>query len=364
MLEQMRGTALWDNAESWQDGQNGAPRRPVATRSPYLTRAMPNGAAPYETASAFNGVQPAMTPATTGAPGALSRYKTIGDIYGKITTQSTPQGTGYQGSQWLDNDALAELRGMSKPDRAAWLNSVLATIGKDSMESGTPENAYRQMLASNLYQSLGADSPFYALEADAPAGGATATPGKVQGTTTDGSAATPPGGYPNPFAGSTGAPGTVGAGGQLESAITQALMGGFAGNPYLSNAIQSMFGRMSGQIDDAYDERDRQLQTELARTGILDSTFGKSKQRGLNVDRRTAKIDLGDRLLENMGTSMSSERRGNISDALSFLGLQDNRFRDARDFDFNKSLAIDDREFRNSQAWQQFLAQLLGYGTA
>jgi hypothetical protein len=104
-------------------------------------------------------------------------------------------------------------------------------------------------------------------------------------------------------------------GGQLE----QALMGQLQ-NPssFNQDAVQQMFNRLSGQIDDEYTQKDRLLGEDMARRGLSESSIRGGRMADLNVQKRSAKTELGDRLLERMAQTGSADRQAAISQAMGY----------------------------------------------
>lgn len=104
-------------------------------------------------------------------------------------------------------------------------------------------------------------------------------------------------------------------GNQLETALAGQLQ-----NPssFNSDAVQSMFSRLSGQIDDEYTQKDRYLQEDMAKRGLAESSIRGGRMADLNVEKRSAKTELADRLLERMAQTGSADTRAAIQQAMGY----------------------------------------------
>lgn len=181
----------------------------------------------------------------------------------------------------------------------------------------------------------------------------------------------------NPFLqpGAPPMPGGPPGGGRdaLQQAILTAL-----GTPsrYDADAVQQSFSRLSADIDDDYDARNRDAAVDLARRGVSDSTIAGDRYRDSNLARRTAKQGLASELLDRQAQTYGSDRSAAIADALGYG--QYTRAGSQQDFDNNIRSEAFDREgdqaefgaslqsaqfnAQQDQAYQQWLMAVLGLG--
>lgn len=137
-------------------------------------------------------------------------------------------------------------------------------------------------------------------------------------------------------------------GGGLDSQLQSAISGQLQ-NPSMFNqqAVQDMYNRLSGQIDDEYSVRNQRLEEDMARRGLADSSIRGGRLADLNVEKRSAKTELGDRLLERMATTGGADRNAAISQAMGYGGQQ-----------FSQGLqGYQANQGANQQNFQQDLAQ-------
>lgn len=130
---------------------------------------------------------------------------------------------------------------------------------------------------------------------------------------------------------------------QLEQMISQML-----GSPsaYGSDAVQSSFNRLSGQIDDDFTQQTRSLEENMAQRGLSDSSIRGGKMQDLNVAKRSARTELADRLVERQAETQSADTSRAIAQAMGY-GSQS----------FNQGLGtFNANQGANSQNFQQDLA--------
>lgn len=113
--------------------------------------------------------------------------------------------------------------------------------------------------------------------------------------------------------------GSTPVGGALQQSILDAL-----GNPsrFGAKEAQDMFGRLSGQIDDEYTLKGRQVDEQMAARGFYDSTMAGGQLHDLNVGRRSAKTDLAQRIAESQAQTYGQDRASAIQQALGFMNQE------------------------------------------
>lgn len=115
------------------------------------------------------------------------------------------------------------------------------------------------------------------------------------------------------------APDTGGLQGQLSGAISGQLSNP---NRYNQDAIRSEFERMSGQIDDQFSQKNTLLEEDMARRGLSDSSIRGGRLADLNVEKRSSRTELADRLLEKMAATGSADMNNAISQGLGYGNQQ------------------------------------------
>jgi len=86
---------------------------------------------------------------------------------------------------------------------------------------------------------------------------------------------------------------------------------------YTDELFQQKLRRGGEELDDQFTMRNRLLKEEMARRGLGDSSIYGGRSRDLNVERRTAGVDLMERLAEEQARAMQEGRTQAIG-----LGLQ------------------------------------------
>lgn len=86
------------------------------------------------------------------------------------------------------------------------------------------------------------------------------------------------------------------------------------GNPsaYGTPEVQQTYDRLGGQIDDQYALQGQNINEELARRGLSASTEYGGRMKDLNVTRRSAKVDLADRLAQEQAQGYAAARSAAI----------------------------------------------------
>lgn len=103
-------------------------------------------------------------------------------------------------------------------------------------------------------------------------------------------------------------------------------------------AVQGAFDRMSREIDEQYDQKQVGVNEEMARRGIFDSNIAGDRMRHTNLQRRDAKSQMGDRLLERLAEDEARDR----NDAFD----RESRSDDAR---FRRERASVDDRYRDQE---------------
>lgn len=118
-------------------------------------------------------------------------------------------------------------------------------------------------------------------------------------------------------------PVTATGGSGLNNALLSQVMASLgAPSSYGSDAVQQTFGRLSGQIDDDFTQRERLLEEDMARRGLADSSIRGGRLQDLNVGRRSARTELADRLIEQQAQTQSSDTARAIAQAMGLQGQQ------------------------------------------
>ena len=123
-----------------------------------------------------------------------------------------------------------------------------------------------------------------------------------------------------------------GAGGDFRPEAEKALRELLA-NPtgFTDEMFQKNYNRLAGQIDDEYAINQQDVQTEMARRGLSDSTINAGRLNDLNIGKRSAKTELADRTLYEMGQALTQGKQnatgqaigyGNTQNAQAMEGLQ------------------------------------------
>lgn len=163
---------------------------------------------------------------------------------------------------------------------------------------------------------------------------------------------TPPAGGPLPGAPAGGSYGGYsGGGGAINSELSR-----FASESlrtpsgFDDAAMKSAFDRMAMGIDDDFNQRETGVNEEMARRGFYDSTLAGGRLWDTNVGRRSAKVDLGERLATERARAYSTDRSAAFAQALGLQRQQsDDSFRGAelgekgRQFDAGYGLDVFDR---------------------
>jgi hypothetical protein len=134
------------------------------------------------------------------------------------------------------------------------------------------------------------------------------------------------------------------------SNVTQALQQLLA-NPssYNTDAVMGTYGRLAGQIDDEFNQRNVGINEEMARRGIFDSSIAGGRLGDSNVARRSAQVELADRLAQQQAEKMDEARRGAIGLGLTDQGQRfDQSSRDA-DISLRSQLGLGDLGLRRDQ---------------
>lgn len=240
----------------------------------------------------------------------------------------------------FDPEVKNWLNGLSPDERSQWVTQMVQAIpgavktdlndgqGTYSNDGSDIPLSFAGQQALMQLQSVGGLDPF--------------TFGNGTGTG-DGSGSTPTTSAPATGGGSTpsaaqGGAGNMDLGGYLQGMLTGSPTG------YDDAALKSEFARLAGGIDDEFAQRQEALNDEMAARGLFDSA-GKGLMTGrlsdLNIGRRSAKVDLADRLSTKRAESLNQGRQSWF-DRLNQFGQQafDNDYRSAA-FNFDVQNAQD-----------------------
>lgn len=108
--------------------------------------------------------------------------------------------------------------------------------------------------------------------------------------------------------------------------------------PPRQQAVQQSFDRMSREIDEQYDQQQRGVSEEMARRGIFDSNIAGDRMNYTNLQRRDAKSQMGDRLLERLAEDEARDRDSEFSRSMQ-----------REDMDFRRGRATADDRFRERE---------------
>lgn len=133
-----------------------------------------------------------------------------------------------------------------------------------------------------------------------------------------------------------------------QPANVQAALAQMLANPsaYNTDAVMGTYQRLSGQIDDDFNQRDTRINEEMARRGIYDSSIAGGRLADSNIARRSASVELADRLAQQQAEKFDQARQAAVG-----LGLtnQNQMFQDSQfnsDLGYRRdSLAQNDRQF-------------------
>ena len=103
-------------------------------------------------------------------------------------------------------------------------------------------------------------------------------------------------------------------------------------NPYNSDLVTSMWNTRAQDLDNQYNQRERQLEGNLAARGINDSTFGGQAQQALAGQYRTAGETALQNLMEEVAGAQTNSTSAAIAEALGLRGQDWNRTMDVNNF--------------------------------
>lgn len=108
--------------------------------------------------------------------------------------------------------------------------------------------------------------------------------------------------------------------------------------PPRQQAVQQSFNRMSREIDEQYDGQQKSVNEEMARRGLYDSNIAGDRMNYTNLQRRDAKSQMGDRLLERLAEDESRDRDSEFSRSMQ-----------REDMDFRRGRASSDDRYRDRE---------------
>lgn len=152
-----------------------------------------------------------------------------------------------------------------------------------------------------------------------------------------------PGVMSQPF---NAAVGQTGQATNVQQAIQQLLA-----NPssYNTDAVMGTYNRLAGQIDDEFDQRNVGINEEMARRGIFDSTIAGGRLGDSNLARRSAQVELGDRLAQQQAEKIDEARARAAQLGLTDQGQQFDRERGMADISLRSTLGLGDLDLRKDQ---------------
>lgn len=182
----------------------------------------------------------------------------------------------------------------------------------------------------------------------------------------------------NPGSVVAGSPAPGGASGSALGSQIQSALQGLLANPtaYGTDAMQREYEAGARQIDDQFTLQQKALNEEMARRGLYDSSIAAGNLSDLNIGKRSAQVELMDRLLGKRADSQDAGIRSALAAAMGYdtsqqsLGLDRDRLAATidqfnRSLDFDKSRYTGDSDFREreftanqSNAMNTFLAYL------
>jgi hypothetical protein len=141
-------------------------------------------------------------------------------------------------------------------------------------------------------------------------------------------------------------------------AATEDLLLQLLRNPsaYDDDVIKTTFSRLSGSIDDQYDQENQRIKEDMVRRGLGDSSVYGGKLQDSNVMRRSAKTDLGERILDTAAQTRAADQARAIQTGMQFgdqsFGRQQTAFQDAMQtagFNRDESQRMFDNALRSAQ---------------
>lgn len=110
-------------------------------------------------------------------------------------------------------------------------------------------------------------------------------------------------------------------------AATEELLMDMLANPsaYDDEVIKMTFDRLAGSIDDQYDQENVRIHEDMARRGLQDSTVYGGRLQDSNVMRRSAKTDLGERIIDTAARTRGADRAAALQAGMAFGDQQFSR---------------------------------------
>lgn len=166
-----------------------------------------------------------------------------------------------------------------------------------------------------------------------------------------------------------------GNGSEVDAATRKALMEQFT-NPsaYGLPQVKEAYDWLGGQIDDQYALKEKDLEEEMARRGLsAGSTIGAGRLADLNIGKRSAKESMAYDLAQNLAKDTGASRANAITQGGNYgqnaSNSQLNWLKGLMGYGqqgFENDLATAEFNWKQDNAWQDFLMKLFGagYGTA
>lgn len=168
----------------------------------------------------------------------------------------------------------------------------------------------------------------------------------------------------------TGGAAGTGAGSDIQKATQAAFLKYLQNpNPYGAQDVKDQYNYLAGNIDDQYSLDQQKLGEEMARRGLGSSTIYGGRLQDLNIGKRSAKEALATDLAHNFAQNYGSSQQGalGLGNTLgtSAQNNQQSWLQQLMGYGqqaFNNDLATNAQNQSASQAYQNWILQLLGLG--
>lgn len=140
------------------------------------------------------------------------------------------------------------------------------------------------------------------------------------------------------------AQGQTGMTSNVQTALAQMLANPSA---YNTDAVMGTYNRLAGQIDDQYNQQDTRINEEMARRGIYDSSIAGGRLADSNIARRSASVELADRLAQQQAEKFDQARQAALG-----LGLTDQAQQNQQS-QFYSNLAQDNSQFNSDLGYRR-----------